>query len=47
MPGGKKVGMKTMPGSKVIASYKYGGMVKKPNKKFGKGGMVYKKGKCK
>ena len=45
MPGGK-VGMKTMPGSKVITSYMYGGMVKKPKKKFGHGGMV-KKGKCK
>lgn len=47
MPGGKKVGMNTMEGSKVIKSYMYGGMVKKTKKKFGKGGMVYKKGKCK
>ncbi len=46
MPGGKKVGMTTQPGSKVITSYMYGGMVKKTKKKFGHGGMVKGK-KCK
>ena len=46
MPGGKKVGMTTQPGSKVITSYMYGGMVKKQKKKFGHGGMVKGK-KCK
>tara|TARA_X000001382_G_scaffold92462_1_gene67026 strand:- start:18 stop:161 length:144 start_codon:yes stop_codon:yes gene_type:complete len=47
MPSGKKVGMTTQPGSKLIMKYAMGGKVKKNNKMmYGHGGMV-KKGKCK
>lgn len=50
MPGGRKVGMDTKTGTKLIKRYGKGGMVKK-NKKmmYGTGGKVKKNkmGKCK